>query len=332
LSGGKEMKGRRKNIKTPLTDFLKYRGNRLPGNERNAFEKELQKDLFAEEAAEGFSLIQEEMIAKDIKLLDKQLKNRTVQSRRMSYYRIAASIAVLMVISSVYIVLDRTRPSKLSENIFISDTLEIREQEALKQNIPDQTKSAMPSKPAAERTERKTETEVSEIADRSISDEIVAEIQDEEISKDIVVTEAKNEDNSIASGQIALPASPEKNDSFLAAASEKKAFARSVSMGKETEESYQPPQPVAGRDSFDIYIQKNIRIPDKHPSGQTTIVTLNLRISKDGIIEIIKVVESPGKEYSTEAIRLINEGPEWKPAVREGSATEENINLDIVFR
>ena len=98
----------------------------MTGKERNSFERELQKDPFAEEAAEGFTSISPDESSKDLAQLQKQLKSRTIRRQRFIYYRIAASVAVLMVISSIFIIVERNKPSKqLAETSGKSEALEI---------------------------------------------------------------------------------------------------------------------------------------------------------------------------------------------------------------
>ena len=105
------MTGKKKNNKTGLAGFLRYRKKGMSGEERNAFERELHKDPFAEEAEEGLSSYDPEMIRKDMDSLRKRLSSRTGSRQRAIILRIAASVAILMVLTSVLIILERSRSS-----------------------------------------------------------------------------------------------------------------------------------------------------------------------------------------------------------------------------
>jgi outer membrane biosynthesis protein TonB len=72
---------------------------------------------------------------------------------------------------------------------------------------------------------------------------------------------------------------------------------------------YIPAQPAAGKADFDRYINENIRRPDTTASGQSVLVVLNFVVNAAGKIDSIRVIRSPGKIFSDEAIRLIKEGP-----------------------
>ncbi len=84
---------------------------KLTDKERNAFERELQKDPFASEASEGFDEIGPGLAESDISELQRQIKKRTSGKQRVLWYRIAASVAVLMILSSIFIVIEMRKPT-----------------------------------------------------------------------------------------------------------------------------------------------------------------------------------------------------------------------------
>jgi TonB family protein len=111
------MPDKNKNIKNLLADIFRYHANELSGDERNSLEREFQKDPFTEEAAEGFRSISEQEALKDITELQKRLKKKTSGRSGYIIYRIAASIAILIAVSAVFIFIDKDRQSaQLAEN------------------------------------------------------------------------------------------------------------------------------------------------------------------------------------------------------------------------
>ncbi len=106
------MSDKKKNKRNKVRDFLRYRRDEMTGEEKNAFERELQRDHFAEEAAEGFDLISPAEIKNDLTDLQKRIRSRSGRQNRFVVYRIAASVAILMIISSIFIVVERDRPVK----------------------------------------------------------------------------------------------------------------------------------------------------------------------------------------------------------------------------
>jgi ferric-dicitrate binding protein FerR (iron transport regulator) len=106
------MSERNKNENDRLFDFLRYKGNKMTNRERNAFERNLQKDPFSEEASEGLEGIDPSVAEKDVAGLMKQLKRRTSRKQRVLWYSIAASVTVLMILSSIFIITEKRKPSE----------------------------------------------------------------------------------------------------------------------------------------------------------------------------------------------------------------------------
>ena len=96
------MSGKNKHIKTDRETFLRYIGNQMSDAERNAFERELEKDPFAAEALQGFDGISAEELKTDLGNLERAMPVSSPVRKLMPWYRIAASVAVLMLVSSLY--------------------------------------------------------------------------------------------------------------------------------------------------------------------------------------------------------------------------------------
>ncbi|MBI5009511.1 MAG: energy transducer TonB, partial [Bacteroidia bacterium] len=92
-----------------------------------------------------------------------------------------------------------------------------------------------------------------------------------------------------------------------------------------------PPQPVAGIDSFNIYIEKNIRVPDTRGDRDQTVI-ISFIVNTDSTLSDFRIIGSPGESFSREAKRLIKEGPRWKPATENGIPVKEETRIRIVFR
>ena len=75
-----------------------------------------------------------------------------------------------------------------------------------------------------------------------------------------------------------------------------------------------------------------MRKPDILKDGDKAVVVLSFLVRDNGSPDSIKVITSPGEQFSEEAVRLIKEGPKWKPATEKGNPTEEKAIVRIVFR
>jgi len=149
------MSDRNKNKKNSLSEFLRYKRGEMTGEERNSFEREIQKDPFTEEASEGFELLSTEEIVYDFKKLQKRIDSKSAVKKGFIFYRIAASVAVLTIISTVFILIERDRPEKkLAEAENKALTIEIIKEEPvtlpLASNISNEVSSNIADSKKAE--------------------------------------------------------------------------------------------------------------------------------------------------------------------------------------
>jgi outer membrane biosynthesis protein TonB len=341
------MKEKYNNENHNLSEFLRYVRGEMTKREENAFQRKLQKDPFAEEATEGFSGISTPEATDDMNRLEKLLKTRITRRERMIFYRIAASVAVLMVISSVFIVIERNKPSdQLSDVSFNRQKIEAPQSKAITepQVQPTEKIITLPEKEADRKDEPRAAYEIPRIADSGEQERIEAPKQSRVIAgtneqeSGLIIREEKT---------LALADETEiqkKPDSFKSDYSEMVAAGNSTSISLKatapvTAEKaddkrigYTEARPVNGKESFDKYIEENIRKPFAVDSGENAVVVISFNVRSSGIIDSIKVIQSPRNEYSEEAIRLIKESPAWKPAEENGEKIDDEVSLRIIFR
>jgi len=420
-----------KNIKKK-SDFLRYLNNEMTERDRNAFERKLQQDPFAGEAMQGFENIPHDSVEKDLKTLKKRLKLRTSRPGRVAWYRVAASFAVLMIISSALFTLLRVkRPlevaySPVTEKLHEDQNPQVRtvppvntdESPALKGN-QDTGKKAVTKAPAtgnnAKADLKKVEPEPGKreiIQEESKSTGIKSlESQKREAVRISQALESANikaeglalkpalakttpgslsvvrgkivsaEDNLPLAGvsvvikgstkgtitdtsgnfkmEVADTAKEKLVASFIGmepkefratedSAREVKLEPSSMNLSEvvvvgygtggteralnQNESDYTPPLPATGRAGFNKYIQENIRRPDTSTQGQRAVVVAGFIVRKDGSLDSMRIIRSPAAIFSGEALRLIREGPDWKPAVMRGNPVDEEVRVRIVFK
>lgn len=410
------MSDRNKNKRDSLSEFIRYQQGKMSVEERNSFERDLQKDPFAEEAGEGFDHLSAEEISADILILSNRIRSKTKVRRRFAYYSIAASIAVLMVISTLYIVINKSNTTKqISENAGIEKPAKT-EEKSLPAVAENQKSAEEPAK--SEDKKRKEESMQATLADDSqgagaaekaedaeppVYDSVpemkldninalVAELQpaapkasrsraespgifstagkitssEDNMPVPGAIVSVKGTNNSVMTDTggnftISLPDSSRhtlvanfigmESKEFAARADSKTdlkldpdvtSLSEVVVVGYgakkadnddyNTPSGYTPPHPAVGKSAFNRYIEDNIIRPDSLPSGQRVVVVLGILVHTDGSLGEIKIVRSPGNVFSSEAIRLIESGPKWKPAMDEGKVIEDEVKVRIVFR
>lgn len=108
-----------------------------------------------------------------------------------------------------------------------------------------------------------------------------------------------------------------------------KAKIRAAEMALEMKDS--DAGPAGGMDDYNIYLSDNQVFPENYDAMNRAVVKLEFIIRANGIIDSVRVLRSPAEPFSVEAIRLVKEGPEWKPAFSNNIALDEVVNLKIIF-
>ncbi|MFO7853400.1 MAG: energy transducer TonB [Bacteroidota bacterium] len=286
------MKKNKRNTDKRLEDIIRYLEDKMTAAERNAFERKLQSDPFLAEALEGYSIIDRDEVGSDMDDLRGRIKSRS-RKRNTFLYRIAAAIVVLLGISSLLLVKN------------------LRE--------PDLKMAEIPPSPVIDPSEAKPE----------IPDDIVLgkqELKELPDRKSIAEFYAESEDTSVeATGRVAgVAARPE---TMRKAAKVNEPAAKQVALYAILRKA----QPVVGEDEYHRYLKDEQLYPAGY--GDTTAVTVSLEIiiEKDGTPGEIKVKKSPAKAFSDEALRLVKEGPAWLPALKDGEAVRDTVDLEIIF-
>ncbi len=90
--------------------------------------------------------------------------------------------------------------------------------------------------------------------------------------------------------------------------------------------------PVNGLADFMSYIDSALVYPVLTEEYGKEVVVLKFSVSPDGRPQNIQVILAPGNEaFEKEAIRVISQGPDWRPATLNGQYTEEDVRLIILF-
>lgn len=100
-----------------------------------------------------------------------------------------------------------------------------------------------------------------------------------------------------------------------------------------TKTSYEPATPRGGIKEFKKYLETKLQYPPSAlENGIEGTVTLQLSIASDGSISNIEIRRSLGYGCDEEAIRLVRDGPTWRPAVSNGNRVEDKARVKVKFK
>ncbi|SKA18401.1 TonB protein C-terminal [Chitinophaga eiseniae] len=85
------------------------------------------------------------------------------------------------------------------------------------------------------------------------------------------------------------------------------------------------PVPVSGRVAYEQYLLEHTA----NPGAFNGVVRIAFTVMPDSTLQDIKVVQSLNAACDAEAVRVVKEGPAWKPAADRKPA---NVTLEVIFR
>ena len=92
-------------------------------------------------------------------------------------------------------------------------------------------------------------------------------------------------------------------------------------------------QPVGGNVAFFTWIAENQKYPDlarkRHIQGK---VPVEFTVQPDGSLTDVRVIQKHGSGLDEEAVRLIKAAPKWEPALYQGKAIKQKMNLPVLFQ
>ena len=302
-----------------LSEYRRYIRGEMTKGEENAFRRKFQNDPFAEDEDVSFSGVSQGEAIDDKTTLLKQPEKRIKSGKRMILLSTAALVAFLMVITSVFIILDRNKtaiqPFRDIVKLFSPD-------------VTDQNQNAglLPagSKDIADTLEIEVKQGITNV---KIDTAISAGTDSFAIAENTkTITMGTDSVLYIDKDQISAPAV----ESGIQERTDLNVRGEIIS-SENSQPGYINPQPVTGISNFNRYIEENMIKQPAQTQGDDSVVVVSFIVRTTGIIDSIKVINSPGDEFAREAVRLIMEGPAWKPAENNGQTMDDEVKVRIVF-
>ena len=161
-----------KNKHRSANDYLQYLKGEISSQERHAFEKGLEADPFEQEAMEGLETLETGQAEQDMLYLHNRLRKRLSRRRRVAFYSVAATVASLLIVGTVFLKIHDFNPS--------SDEKQVYTEESFDPGTLPEAEADEPISPAQERTQELPEKASLNEGDPTIE---IVEVQDAEPAK-----------------------------------------------------------------------------------------------------------------------------------------------------
>lgn len=92
------------------------------------------------------------------------------------------------------------------------------------------------------------------------------------------------------------------------------------------------PQFPGGNEAMQKYITENLKYPKTAIKGEQGRVIVSFVINKRGKVGDVKLIRSVSPELDAEAVRVIQDMPDWIPGKQRGKAVNVRFTIPIVFK
>jgi len=129
------------------------------------------------------------------------------------------------------------------------------------------------------------------------------------------------QDGAIPTGKVIIPQNPGPNKTEVQEPNTKQDF---KAIEKE-------PEFPGGQEAWINFLRKNLSSPEDLQEGEKKTVQVRFIVDKDGTVTGFQIVQSAGKSFDNEVIRVLKKMPKWKPAIQNGLAVERSYTQPVSF-
>ncbi|HOT16740.1 MAG TPA: hypothetical protein PLB07_03710 [Bacteroidales bacterium] len=294
----------------------------------------IPRDEFEEEAGEGLGRLSRDEAEADLRELRARMESRLRRPGAI-WLPAAAAVVILLVGSALVVTLLRDRPESESDlalaEAAVTDTAYIamagpieREENAASADVRSGVAASKGKKAAYGPLLSVVNNEVAEAF--AADEEVVAEaIEVQEEQDDVVFAVVQEE----MAEDVIVQAVPQMTMAAM------KAKAETADRADDVQGAVVPDRqasPAGGWSDYREYVSRNIRYPEGVTPVLRQEVMVTFTIRTDSTIADLKALRSPGDAFTSEAFRLLREGPRWLPARVGGNTTATEVSVMFVFR
>ena len=91
------------------------------------------------------------------------------------------------------------------------------------------------------------------------------------------------------------------------------------------------PEFPGGAKAWLIFLQKNLIAPEQLEPGDKKMVSIRFHVSAEGTVTNFEIIQSAGKVFDNEVIRVLKKMPKWKPAIQNGQPVSRAFSQPVTF-
>lgn len=91
------------------------------------------------------------------------------------------------------------------------------------------------------------------------------------------------------------------------------------------------PQFPGGQRAWLQFLQRNLVAPEELEAGERKTVSIRFFVAIDGAVTAFQVLQSAGKSFDNEVIRVLKKMPKWTPALQNGQPVARAFTQPVTF-
>ena len=343
-------------------DYQRYFNDEMTGQERNAFEKLLQKYPFEAEAMDGLQEIPVDQFSQDMDDLKGRLNKKNQKNNRMVWWAAAATIVILVTSGILWYNLDQgtMAPQVAEHNTTEKSTEKPGPEKEKMESVVPVTKAPQKGKgEGIDEIKSTVESEPKEVSDAEVEDHVEITIVEDDVEeteqidkKESTVEIAENEISGTkpvskseprpANEVIIVEDATMQNQAFEENVEMEYNFAepnttrqaKSLTSGAVQSQINAPTlkaQPMMEEQEFKAWMQSQA-VLEPEAEMDSIVVLLNLFVDETGKITKFENANQADQKHFKKARKIIRTGPPWQPAMVNGLAIKSELELKVNFK
>jgi periplasmic protein TonB len=91
------------------------------------------------------------------------------------------------------------------------------------------------------------------------------------------------------------------------------------------------PEFPGGQTAWLNFLKKNLIVPEQLEPGDKKMVSIRFQVSVEGVVTDFEIIQSAGKVFDNEVIRVLKKMPRWKPAIEKGQPVTRAFSQPVTF-
>jgi len=165
---------------------------------------------------------------------------------------------------------------------------------------------------------------VNEFRQKEFIKMVIVDKENVEPLADIRDLDSSDISNRTVNGPTLTGAMPVINEQVVSVERETKTIAKEAPVQRE-------PEFPGGQEAWISFLRKNLNSPQELEPGDKKMVSIRFQVSPEGTVTNFEIIQSAGKVFDNEVIRVLKKMPKWKPAIQNGEPVARAFSQPVTF-